>query len=247
MKKYILLVLILIISLEYSSASDLILGDYARPPRMDDGSVNNEELIILLKNASINTYAYLIWNKHPDRDAEIDWIKFNEFLPIAQENNIQVYAYLAPPTGGCDEVLPYRCDFTAWGREISRLSLRYSTLKGFIIDDFLGERNEYYLTREYTNTFISASKEINSEIRFFPIIYYPEIIDYMRDYRDLADGIIYPYIGLDPVKNLNNVNDEMKFIRKVNDVLKYNNKIILFNYPMNQRSNEGDYASLSKV
>src|SRR3989344_4900612 len=240
-------VLILAIFMNVIIVDGLILGDYAAPPRMNDNSVNNEELISSLKGASINTYAYLIWNKYPDRNAEIDWIRFNEFLPLAQRDNIDVYAYLVPPSEGCEEVLPYRCDFVQWSEEIARLSLRYPVLKGFIIDDFLGLRNEYYLTRDYVSNFVTASKQINSNLKFFPIIYYYEIIDYMRDYRDLTSGIIYPYVGLNPVPNLNSINDEMSNIRKINEILGYDNKIIFFTYPWNSRSYAGDYASLSKA
>ena len=229
------------------SSFGLVLGDYAAPPRLEDKSVNNELLVDFLKNESVNTYAYLIWDRFPDRDHEIDWIRFKEFLPLAQENKINVYAYLIPPTGRCETILPYECDFEAWGEEIANLSLQYSVLKGFIIDDFLGARNDKYFTREYTNNFITISKEINSELEFFPIVYYQEIISYMKDYRDLSTGIIYPYIGMNPVRNLNDVSDEREFIENMNEILKYNGKIISFNYPWSSPSHQGDYAILSKT
>lgn len=242
MKRIATLILFFIIFIPLSSSSDaLMLGDYDAEPRMD-GRVNNNLLIDSLKEASINTYAYLIWH-----NKEYDWEDFNSFLPLAQENNIDTYVYLVPPSEDCEEVLPYRCDFVQWGEEIARLSLTYPTLKGFIIDDFIAARNDIYLTREYTREFIVASKEINSDIKFFPIIYYQDIIDYSRDYKDLTDGMIFPYVGLNPERNLRNTNDEIDQIRKIDEILKYNDKLILFTYPWDEPSNEGDYVSLSKT
>lgn len=242
-KVYILIILLFIFFIPLSTSSNLMLGDYSAEPRIN-GRVNNVLLIDSLKEASINTYAYLIWH-----NKEYDWEDFNSFLPLAQENNINTYVYLAPPTEDCEEVLPYGCDFVSWGEEIARLSLQYPTLKGFIIDDFIAARNDLYFTREYTNNFIASSKEINSNLQFLPIIYYlnADIMDYIRDYKDLTDGIIFPYIGLDPERNLLNTNDEMDQIRKIDEILRYNNKIILFAYPWNQPSNEGDYIVLSKT
>ena len=65
------------------------------------------------------------------------WEDLQTYLPEAKMNGTSVYVSLLPPsecppinpTGVYSE--PYELDFINWAKEIAKLSLRYSNLKGY--------------------------------------------------------------------------------------------------------------------
>ena len=115
----------------------VVLGDYDHELRGTNGRVNISLMVDRLLNASINTYAFLLW-WHPTSD----WEDFLLFVDAANRSNIDTFAYLVPPLENCENVLPYRCDFNAWGTAIANLSLKYHNLKGWVIDDFFDLADE---------------------------------------------------------------------------------------------------------
>lgn len=88
--------------------------------------VDTERTISALKNLGANTHYFLMWH------SPSDWQDFTEeFLPAAQKADIDVWAYIVPPSecdpdGWCSRL--YGTDYVAWAENIAARSVEYDRL-----------------------------------------------------------------------------------------------------------------------
>jgi hypothetical protein len=200
-----------------------ILGDYARTireakPRSDGlKHVDTPALIKKLKELHVTTYYYLV------HSAKADWGDLRkEFMPAAQKSGINVYVYLVPPSeGGPEDPYPYGPDYVKWAKVIAKLSLDYSHLKGWVMDDFQNNLDTTF-TPSYVKKMQQAAHNINPKLAFWPIVY-----DYdgtaaspafHQKYGSYVAGIIFPYLGFYPflkTYTLKPLEDQLNQITKV--------------------------------
>jgi hypothetical protein len=110
-----------------------------------------------------------------------DWIGLIDSLSKAKMAGINIYVSLLPPSKTppicptCNYSEPYRLDFMQWAKEIANLSLRYSNLTGYAIEDFQENLNLGYIRQTYIDSMEAESKSINPKLQFItslPNIYY---------------------------------------------------------------------------
>lgn len=172
-------------------ASPGLLADYNAELRGVDGRLDVDEMIARLTQLRVDTYFYLIWHR------ETDWEDLKLFLPAAREAGIDVWPYLVPPSEspplyGTRYSEPFRLDYVRWGEEIAKLSLLHPNLKAFVIDDFYTNRAFY--TPEYVGRMRDRARFFNPNMRFLPLMYYPEIDrEFVEGYRDVIDGVVAAY------------------------------------------------------
>lgn len=170
---------------------DDVLGDYDSAIRettqRSDGlyHVDTPATIDALEDMGVNTYAYLVWHEDSDWDDLV-----TEFLPAAQTAGINVWVYIVPPLEG--NSAPFEDDFVTWGEEIASLSLTYSNLKAWAIDDFATDLATF--TPAYMDDIMTAADAINPALEFFPILYKRDYsTGFLDNYEDYIDGVIFPY------------------------------------------------------
>jgi len=175
------------------------LGDYDLEPRNPEGRVDIAKLIELIKQAHINTYDFLIWH---DKN---DWDDLGKFLSLAQSSGIKVWVTIVPPSEPPPSE-PFKDDYIAWAEKIAELSLKHTNLTAFVIDDFERAENLRTFTPEYIKKMVRGYRAINPKLAFFPCVY-PSTIrgggkDFMKDYGQCIDGILYAFVDLDSAANL---------------------------------------------
>src|ERR1035437_8625783 len=133
-------------------------------------------IIIFVFIPPINAQTKLIRIFEPN-----DWTKLIDSLSKAKMAGINIYVSLLPPSKTppicptCNYSEPYRLDFIHWAKEIANLSLRYSNLTGYAIEDFQENLNLGCLRKTYIDSIITAGKSINPRLQFIttlPNIYY---------------------------------------------------------------------------
>ncbi len=187
------------------------IGDYDAELRLPDdrAHVDCELMVQRLKELGANTYMWLMWHS-PN-----DWDDLHDFLPLAQEAGITVWAYLVPHSesgGRWPYSEPFKLDYVRWAQEIALLSLQYDNLVGYVIDDFWGnfDRPERF-TPEYTSEMVEAGKAINPDIKFYPLMYYRQFgLDFVEKLAPIIDGTVaaYPKDRQEIERALTFLNDE---------------------------------------
>ena len=71
------------------------------------------------------------------------------------------------PNGNYSE--PYRLDYITWAKEIAKLSLRYSNLKGYQVQELQENLNLSYLQQSYIDSIEAAGKSINPKLQLIKI------------------------------------------------------------------------------
>ena len=115
------------------------------------GHIDTDSLIQSLKENGDTNY---VWSINQNNS----WEDFHVFLPKAKIAGISVSINLMPPsktppispTGNYSE--PYQLDFITWAKEIANLSLRYSNLKEYAIEDLQENFNLGYLSQNYIDS-----------------------------------------------------------------------------------------------
>jgi hypothetical protein len=176
-----------------------MLGDYGRLIKKDRNIIDTPAMISQLKKLHINTYFYKIHHGHGV------WAYLSKtFMPAAQKAGLNVFVYLSPPSAalGLKDPYPYGLDYVHWAKVIAQLSLQYSHLKGWAIDDF--SSNVHTLTPLYVKKMVRAAHKINPQLSFWPVVsWYPASCPcFHRKYGPYVDGIIYPYIEFYDLKLL---------------------------------------------
>jgi hypothetical protein len=215
-----------------SSNSTIKLADYSgfireATPRADGiRHVDTPAMIEKLKELNVNTYYYLVWYEPTDWDD----LK-NEFLPAAKNAGINVVVYLVPPSEstGSRKSYPYITDYVAWAKAIAELSVQYPNLIGWAIDDFNHDLNTF--TPEYMAQMKAASKMVNPNLRFMPVVYTPALTDdFLRTRGEHIDGVIVPYRD-DPYRNTSIWSTEQEQIDATYNLLKkYNLPLVWMVY-----------------
>jgi len=194
-----------------------VLGTYGNPPRLDNGRVDNRRLLSELKDIHADIYHWLIYR------GEFDWDDLKEFLPLARKAKIKVWVSLVPPTESKPiskwSSEPYGLDYQKWAVEIANLSIAEPNLVVWSIDDFV--HNLKFYTPEYVNKMLSAARAINPKLAFIPCCYYKQITPtFVTNYKDLLNGILFPYRAESAGGNLQDatlVENEIATVRKLFD------------------------------
>ena len=218
-----------------------MLGAYNYQPKLNS-HVNTDLLITRLKDLNANMYMWLMGGGN-------DWQDFQDFMPKAKMAGITVWAYLRPPTetpatgydGPYSE--PYKGDYVAWARAIADLSLRYSNLIGYIIDDFWYNTPSYesntLFSNSYINKMVSAGKKINPKLKFYPLLYFREIdVTFLDSLSKVIDGVVAAYPG----EILDNIQNDNFAITSASNILNDDYEMIVNNLPANVALNKGDYG-----
>ncbi|MFH1923751.1 MAG: hypothetical protein ABIP48_28160 [Planctomycetota bacterium] len=173
------------------------LGDYDAEPRTKEGRVDIPRLLDQIEAAHMNMYDFLIWH------AKTDWEDFRLFLPEAQKRGLKVWITLAPPSEPPPSQ-PFGLDYVRWAEEIGKLSKEYDNLAVLVIDDFWSGANHSLFTPGYVGQIATALREQNPRLAFLPTVYWSTIGDeeFLRDYRYLIDGIVFPYADLESTEKL---------------------------------------------
>ncbi len=155
--------------------------------------IDTPAMIARLRALHANTCNYLLWNSPTDFD-DLE----REFLPAAQKAGIKVWLYLVPPNetypGGKGSD-PFRTNYVQWARTLATLSLQYSNLQAWVMDDFTWGMRTF--TPQYVQEIQQISRSINPELRFFPVVHLTAISEkWVDDYGSLIDGVMCPFIDL---------------------------------------------------
>ena len=108
-------------------------------------------------------------------DQNNSWEDLHIFLPKAKIASISVSVNLMPPsktppispTGYYSE--PYQLDFKTWAKEIANLSLRYSNLTGYAIDNLQENLKLGYINQSYLDGILATGKSINPKLQFINV------------------------------------------------------------------------------
>lgn len=214
----------------------IIMGDYDAEPRLANGHVDNATLVQRLQEMRANTYFYLMWH------AATDWEDLQEFLPMANTAGIQVWAYICPPSesgGRWPYSEPFKTDYVRWGEEIGKLSLKHPNLVGWVIDDFWSNVGPKRFTKDYMRQFVQAGKTANPKLKFYPLMYYPQIDE---KFTDAMAGIVDGVVGAYPVDTAG----MEKAVSFLNDARLVPGGCWTI-YPAGTPSKAGDFAGLSQV
>jgi hypothetical protein len=229
-----------------------ILGDYDAEPRIGD-HVNTDFLIQRLNDLGANTYMWLIYQNVND------WDDLQVFLPKAKIAGISVWVYLVPPSetpaSGNQKFTkysePYRLDFIKWAEEIAKLSLRYSNLKGYVIDDFWNNtpssEDTYQLfTNSYIDSFVTTGKTINPNIKFYALMYPQQpVFDSNDQLNTLSMDSLFNPKRIDGVV-LAYSQDSVHIEREI-DFFNDSFVGVVVSHPMGTRSTKGDYGFAHQI
>ena len=178
-------------------------GTYDAEPRKPDGRVDVQFLANDLAAIKANTYNWLIWH------AATDWDDLQLFLPLARAQGIRVWVSLVPPTEsppmyGENYSEPFRLDFRRWAVELARLSLREPNLVAWSLDDFTDNAGPAHTFKpEDWREILAAARAINPKLAFVPCCYFQHLTpEIAAQYRDLVDGILFPYMHASGAMNL---------------------------------------------
>jgi hypothetical protein len=168
------------------------LADYDAENRLPNGRVDTDVLVHRLSELGVTTYYWLVWH------APTDWDDLKLFLPKANQAHIAVWVYLVPPTegppNGYPASEPFKLDYPRWAQEIARLSLAHTNLTAWVIDDFYA--NHQLFTPAYVREMRAASRRINPQLAFLPLMYFPELTRrFVEDYHEVIDGVVAAYPG----------------------------------------------------
>ena len=193
MKLLLLLGAVLLLGGPGVAAQVPFLGDYDAELR-DGEHVDIDLMVQRLTELGANTYMWLIWH------SANDWDDLHEFLPLAREAGITVWVYLVPhsESGFQNPNLPYsepfKLDYVRWAEEIAKLSLEHENVVGYVIDDFWGNVTPDRFSPEYTREMVEAGKAINPELKFYPLMYYPQFgIEFVEKLTPIIDGAVAAY------------------------------------------------------
>jgi len=189
-----------------------VMGDFdleirETNPRVDGyHHINTPLLIQRLINARMNSYMYLI-----QHSPATDWSDFvNEFMPAAQIAGLNIWIFLVPPSEG-GPIYPYNTAsgysidsaYVTWARAIAVQANNFSNIKGFIIDDF--NSNLSVFTPSFVLHMRQEARAICPSLTLDVINYYEDITsNWLFDYANCIDGIVFPYTDLDSSASLLN-------------------------------------------
>ena len=163
---------------------------YCTAPRQDDGRVDVDRLVAELVELHANTYSFCI-HTHAT-----DWDDFKLILARANEQGIRIWGSVVPPSETPPRVPmfpePFRLDYERWAVEFAKLSLQYTNLVAWSIDDFTHNLKVYQPA--YVEKMLTGARRINPKLAFVPCCYYSSFNpNFAADYAGLLDGVLFPY------------------------------------------------------
>jgi hypothetical protein len=141
-----------------------LLGDYGKQSHLEHDE-DLDPLVIKLNDLRLNSRMWHICGSN-------SWEDLKHFLPEAKMASLSVWAILIPPyqsspiNPDCTYSEPFAEDYILWAKEIAKLSLRYSNLVGYGIDNFQENTDLGYFTQTYIDSMIAAGKSINPLLQF---------------------------------------------------------------------------------
>jgi len=151
---------------------------------MENGHIDVENLMSLIKEHNANTYNFLIGH------SEHDWDDLKEFLSLAEKEGIDIWITITPPGQVVSQ--PYGTDYAKWAEEIAKLSAEYPCIKAWSIDNillFMDARHEGYM-----KSFIENSKRINPKLEFIPVVYFSDVTGKNFEiFKKYFDGVQFYY------------------------------------------------------
>ena len=168
------------------------VGTYDGEPRLPNGHVDIDKLLAELKELRVNTYSWLIWH------AATDWDDLHKFLPLARQNNINVWVTVVPPAESPPHTQrysePFRLNYDQWAEEIAKLSATERNLVAWNVDDFWYSRSVF--TPEKLRGMLEITRRHNPRLAFIPCVYYQNATaGFANAYKGLFDGILFPYMA----------------------------------------------------
>lgn len=138
---------------------------WAKPLSGADGKLDVSATIRDLRENGFNCMAQVIEGTPPNSYDDL-----KRLLPAAGRAGISVWPVIIPPSEGASS-LPYKSDYVKWAQALARLSLKYPSLRGFNIDDYLSGVSSKTFTRAYTCQLYHAKQQINPKLLFTPTLY----------------------------------------------------------------------------
>lgn len=192
--------------------------------------IDTPATIAELRRLHVNTYLFLIWH------SPTDWQDLkHEFLGAARRAGIDVWAYIVPPsecnqTGWCSR--PFKMDYVAWARHIAQLSIQYSNLTAWAIDDFTMGDNAKTFTPTYMSQIKRAVDAINPGLGLYTTAYYATATSdsFYTAYAPYLRGVVFPYLD-DPYPNTQNTSSlrtELGAVTSIAD--RYHMRVLLMVY-----------------
>jgi hypothetical protein len=161
---------------------------YGSAPLTEDRDANTTELFRLIDASGSDTYNFIVRN--PSESME----HLMTILPIAKEHGIMVWVTIAPPS----EISPEHrfdmqyVDYIGWARTLAQLSLQHENLEAWSIDNVMVDSD--FFTPSYLDSITSAAKDINPDLKFIPVVYYPNVLSpQFDDMSRFFDGIQFYY------------------------------------------------------
>jgi hypothetical protein len=243
-------IIIFVFILPINAQSKPIIGDYSMFTESKyKGSIYIGSHIIAdsvvkhLSELKANTYLWAI--EQPNA-----WADLANFLPKANRAGISVWVYLIPPSESSSGFPPYYIDYISWTNAIAKLSLRYSNLIGYVIDDFWYNTNMYQpgslFSSAYITSMVNTGKAINPKLKFYPLLYswtfnnsasasYDTL--FVDNLSSLIDGAVVAFPNEHEYASSDSV-DIINTISFLNDQY----FVLTVTYPPSHISTKGDYG-----
>jgi hypothetical protein len=178
---------------------------WAEPLHGMDNALDVAATVRALQDNHFNCIAQVIENGPPNSFED-----FKRLLASAQTAGISVWPVLIPPSEGASS-LPYRTDYVGWMKEMAKLSLQYSALRGVNIDDLFSGISTKTFTRDYLQQIYQAKQAINPHLLFVPTVY-----DLDQDVADrlagCVDGVWLWWVNLEHNAGLRTVLEDSRVI-----------------------------------
>jgi hypothetical protein len=165
-----------------------VKGQYAGTPRTTSGEIDSEGLLRLLRASNSNTYNVVFGRSIHELGM------LQGLLASAEEEGIDIWITILPPSELSQERrynMSYS-DYIGWARELARLSLEHESLAAWSIDNVLVDYD--FFTPAYMERITAAAEEINPQLMFVPVVYYPNVVSpVFGEMSRFFDGVQFYY------------------------------------------------------
>lgn len=190
-----------------------IVSAYSGMIYRQDSTPDIEAALSMILDLNVNCYTYLI-----HRYSEKELKALGEFCRRMREHDIEVWAYLVPPSEAVPGYPPFGLDYLKWAEEVAKISVEQPNLTLWMIDDFDG--NLSFFTIDYTRQIYEKTKEINPNLLFGVCVYHESLDKFSRaGYLNYVDALLwgyqhssflYPECGIYPTTLPLEINDYLK-------------------------------------
>ena len=147
----------------------------------------------------------------------------HRFLPLARKHQIRVWVCLVPPSESPPHTKyyaePFRLDYQRWAVELARLSVREPNLVAWSIDDFQYSLRSAFAPAQMRKI-LGAARAINPKLAFVPCLYFPAVTArFVRDYRGLFEGILFPYRHESAGANLSDASLVVEEVKRIKNLV----------------------------